>query len=288
MKQIDLLQRRLDGYGCQGAEEELNAIREILQELILAGLARTDFFTKAAFHGGTQLRVFEGIRRYSEDLDFALVGADRSFDLKGYLDKVADELVSVGVELEVKDKSKADSAVKKGFLKTDSLVSLLELRYAGGRGSAGTPAKAVIKLEVDANPPSGAGYLSRALLFPYPASVRCFDRASSFAGKLHALLCRKYVKGRDWFDLVWYASMGVRINHALLSSSLDQGGPWESRSVRTDDAWVRRELGAVVDRVDWNDAREDVRRFVYAEDRPSLDLWGRDFFSEIVNRITAS
>lgn len=286
MKSIDLLQRRLDEYECLDAEEELNAMREILQDLILAGLARTDFFTKAAFHGGTQLRIFEGIRRFSEDLDFALVEPDRAFSLKCYLDKVAEELSSVGVELEVKDRSKADSAVKKGFLKTDSLVGLLELRYVGGRGAVGTPAKALIKLEVDANPPDGAAYQSRSLLFPYPASVRCFDRASSFAGKLHALLCRTYVKGRDWFDLVWYASVGARINHSLLSAALDQSGPWAGRSIRTDDDWVRRELGAVVDRLNWNDAREDVRRFVYANDRPSLDLWNRDFFSEIVNRIT--
>ena len=286
MKSIGLLQRRLDEYACVDAEEEVNAMREILQDLILAGLARTDFFTKAAFHGGTQLRIFEGIRRFSEDLDFALVESDRSFSLKEYLDKVAAELTSVGVELEVKDRSKADSAVKKGFLKTDSLVGLLELRYVGGRGTVGTPAKALIKLEVDANPPAGAAYQSRTLLFPYPASVRCFDRGSSLAGKLHALLCRPYVKGRDWFDLVWYASVGARINHALLSAALDQSGPWAGRSVRTDDAWVRRELGTVVDRLDWKAAREDVRRFVYSADRVSLDLWNRDFFSEIVSRVT--
>ena len=97
MKPIDIIQRRLEEYACESEEEELNAIREILQELILAGLARTDFFTKAAFHGGTQLRIFEGIRRYSEDLDFALVSPDRAFSLKGYLDKVAKELESVGV-----------------------------------------------------------------------------------------------------------------------------------------------------------------------------------------------
>jgi len=285
MKSIDLLQRRLDEYACAGAEEEVNAMREILQDLILAGLARTDFFTKAAFHGGTQLRIFEGIRRYSEDLDFALIEPDRSFSLKGHLEKVAAELASVGVELEVKDKSKADGAVKKGFLKTDSLVGLLELRYVGGRATFGRPAKALIKLEVDADPPAGADYLSRTLLFPYPASVRCFDRASSLAGKLHALLCRTYVKGRDWFDLVWYASLGTPINHTLLSAAIDQSGPWAGRSVRTDNEWVRRQLSEVVCRLDWDDVREDVRRFVYAVDRPSLNLWNRDFFLDIVNRV---
>lgn len=285
MKSIDLLQRRLDEYDCDGAEEELNAIREILQEMILAGLARTDFFTKAAFHGGTQLRIFEGIRRYSEDLDFALLSPDGDFELRTYLEKVALELEAVGVTLEVKDKSTADNTIKKGFLKTDSLVRILELRYVGGRGTLGTPGKTLIKLEVDSNPPSGACYRSDALLFPYPASIRCFDRESAFSGKLHALLCRTYIKGRDWFDLVWYASVKARINHELLTAAIDQQGQWAGRHVRTDDDWVRERLKEVVSRLDWDAAREDVRRFVYTSDRPSLDLWNCEFFTSLVDRI---
>ena len=285
MNSIDLLQRRLDEYRCDGEEEELNAIREILQDMILAGLARTDFFTKAAFHGGTQLRIFEGIRRYSEDLDFALLAPDREFSLKAYLDKVAIELESVGVQLEVKDKSKAESTIKKGFLKNDSLVRLLELRYVGGKGTLGTPGKVLIKLEVDANPPEGANYSAQTLLFPFPASVRCFDRESSFSGKIHALLCRTYIKGRDWFDLVWYASVGAKVNHALLTAAIDQQGQWAGKHVRTDDEWVRTQLKDVIARMDWAAAREDVQRFVYASDRPSLDLWTADFFASLADRI---
>ena len=285
MKSIELLQRRLDEYSCEGEEEEQNAIREILQEMILAGLARTDFFTKAAFHGGTQLRIFEGIRRYSEDLDFALLAPDRTFALKPYLDKVAAELESVGVALEVKDKSKAESTIKKGFLKNDSLVRLLELRYAGRKGMLGMPAKTLIKLEIDTNPPGGANYLAKTLLFPYPASVRCFDRESSFSGKVHALLCRTYVKGRDWFDLVWYASVRAKVNHALLTAAIDQQGDWAGKHQLTSDAWVYEKLREVIAHMDWDAAREDVRRFVYASDRPSLDLWGRDFFLSLVDRI---
>lgn len=284
MRSIELIQRRLDEYACVDEHEELNAIREILQELILAGLARTDFFTKAAFHGGTQLRIFEGIRRYSEDLDFALVEPDLGFVLKGYLDKVAKELKSVGVRLEVKDKSKATNAVKKGFLKEDSLVRLLELHYVGGKGTLGTPAKTLIKLEVDSNPPAGAGYRAQNVFFPYLIGVRCFDRASSFAGKLHALLCRPYVKGRDWFDLIWYASVKARPNLALLSAALDQQGPWAGQRVLVDGPWLRRELLSVIERMDWTVVREDVRPFVYPSDRPSLDLWTRDLFAELVDR----
>jgi len=275
MTQLPLLQSRLAEYGCRNAEEELNAIREILQEMILCGLARTDFFVRAAFHGGTQLRIFEGIRRFSEDLDFALLTPDADFSLGDYLNGVCRELASVGVEL----------TVKKGFLKNDSLVRILELKYVGRKGTLGTPRKILIKLEVDSNPPAGATYASDQLLFPFPATVRTFDRASSFAGKLHALLCRTYIKGRDWFDLTWYASMGVLPNHDLLTHALDQQGAWAGGHVKTSDGWVRRELLAVIDRMDWTAARRDVLPFVYASDRPSVELWSRDFFMRVVEKI---
>ena len=175
MNDVALLQNRLEGYQCTSAEEELNAIREILQEMILAALARTDFFVRAAFHGGTQLRIFEGVRRFSEDLDFALVSKDMEFDLLPYMKKVSDEMSALGVELEVKDKTKASMTVKKGFLKNDSLVKILELRFVGKKGTAGTPGKILIKMEVDANPPFGATYRATQLFFPFPVASKVQD-----------------------------------------------------------------------------------------------------------------
>ena len=285
MNDIALLQNRLDTYRCTSAEEEFNAIREMLQEMILAALSRTDFFVKAAFHGGTQLRIFEGVRRFSEDLDFALVSKDAGFDLLPYMEKVAEEMSALGVELEVKDKTKASMTVKKGFLKNDSLVKILELRFVGKKGTAGTPGKILIKVEVDANPPSGATYRATQLFFPFPVSVRSFDRESSFAGKIHALLCRQYLKGRDWFDFVWYVGERVKINHALLSAALNQQGAWSGSGVSSDDAWVKRQLRQVIGRIDWNEARRDVLPFVYASDRPSVDLWSEAFFVNLLDRL---
>ena len=285
MNDVALLQNRLESYRCTSAEEEMNALREMLQEMILAALSRTDFFTKAAFHGGTQLRIFEGVRRFSEDLDFALVSKDAAFDLFPYMEKIAAEMSAMGVELEVKDKTKASAAVRKGFLKNDSLVKILELRFAGKRGSAGCPAKISIKMEVDANPPSGATYCAAQLFFPFPASVRNFDRESAFAGKMHALLCRGYVKGRDWFDFVWYVGEGVRINHSLLSSALNQQGPWRGQNVSSNDAWVKARLGEVIGRMDWMVARKDVIPFVYASDRHSVSMWSEGFFKSLVDRL---
>ena len=287
MNDIALMQNRLGEYRCTSAEEELNAIREMLQEMILAGLSRTDFFTKAAFHGGTQLRIFEGMRRFSEDLDFALVSRDDSFELLPYLDKVAGELEAIGVSMDVRDKSKVSSAVKKGFLKNDSLVKILDLRFVGGRNAVGTPKKISIKIEVDANPPEGASYTAAQLLFPFPASVRNFDRESSFAGKMHALLCRQYVKGRDWFDFIWYAGCRTRLNHRFLSSALNQNGPWSGKGVSSDDGWVRARLLDVIGRLDWKQARRDVLPFVYASDRQSVELWNAEFCSSLANRLFA-
>ena len=285
MNDIALIQGRLEDYRCTSAEEEMNAIREILQELILAGLSRTDFFVKAAFHGGTQLRIFEGVRRFSEDLDFALVSHDQSFQLLPYLEKVSEELSAIGVTMEVRDKSKASVTVKKGFLKTDSMVKILDLRFVGGRGTLGTPPKISIKMEVDSNPPAGATYLAKQLLFPSPASVRVFDRESAFAGKMHALLCRQYIKGRDWFDFVWYAGVKAKLNHELLSSAIDQQGPWAGKGIETSDEWVRERLMEVIAKMDWSAAKRDVMPFVYATDRQSLDLWSGDFFSSLTERL---
>ena len=135
-----------------------------------------------------------------------------------------------------------------------------------------------IKLEVDTNPPAGASYETPVLDYPFPAAVRIFDPPSLFAGKIHALLCRDYLKGRDWYDFIWYGARRTRVNHALLSKALDQQGPWKGRAPQTDDAWCVAELRAIVEGLDWAKARRDVERFVRPHELPSLSLWTRDFF----------
>lgn len=279
------IQEKLDSYHCSTAHEEDQALREILQEFILAALGRTDYFTKAAFHGGTHLRIFHGLRRFSEDLDFALREADPDFTLVPYLDKVRKELDAIGVSVEVIDKSRVDATVKKAFLKSDSIVKQVDLRFRGNVGSLQTPRKLRIKIEVDTHPPSGARYESGALAFPFPATVTNFDLSSSFAGKMHALLCREYVKGRDWYDLLWYLGARVRLNHDLLSAALDQQGKWAGTHLVTTDSWVRDELKRVIVALDWQKARADVEAFVHASDLKTLDAFSADFFGALVERI---
>jgi predicted nucleotidyltransferase component of viral defense system len=272
---VKMIQDRLDGYGCQSALEEEQALREITQEIVLAALGRTDFFQKATFQGGTCLRIFHGLNRFSEDLDFALQRPDASFLLKPYLDSLARELKAYGYGLEMDDRSTLDQAVRMAFMKDESLGNLLRLHY---QVATGPLRKLRIKLEVDSNPPDGATFETRYMDFPFPSAVCVFDLPSLFAGKLHALLCRDYLKGRDWYDFIWYTARRTPANHALLSSALDQMGPWKGQGVRTNRPWCVEHLRAKIEATDWKHARQDVQRFVKPDELASLDLWSREFF----------
>lgn len=280
---VEIIQERLAAYACRSALEEEQALREITQEVILAGLGRTDLFGRAGFQGGTCLRIFHSLSRFSEDMDFALDAPNPAFQLAPYLDRMRHELAVYGYELEIDDRSRAGAAVRQAFVKDDSVGRLLSLRY---RPRAGPMRKLRIKLELDTNPPSGASYEMPVLDFPFPAAVRIFDLPSLFAGKLHALLCRNYLKGRDWYDFTWYTARRTAINHELLSAALDQQGPWRGRTPKTDNAWCIDQLRAVVEDVDWKQARRDVQRFVKPHELSSLELWTREFFLERCARLS--
>ncbi|MCC5790744.1 MAG: nucleotidyl transferase AbiEii/AbiGii toxin family protein [Opitutales bacterium] len=272
---INLVQSKLNSYACQSPLEEEQALREITQEIVLAALGRSDFFGQAGFHGGTCLRIFHGLNRFSEDLDFALKEADPSFHLMPYLDCLCNELSAFGYAFEIEDRTTAEQAVQKAFLKDDSVGKILRLNYRPGSGPM---RKLRVKLEVDTRPPAGATYEMPVLDYPFPSAIRVFDLASLFAGKMHALLCRGYVKGRDWYDFIWYTAHRVPINHILLSAALRQQGPWKDSAIETDNAWCKKRLAEVIETLDVKKARDDVRRFLRPNEIPSLELWTRDFF----------
>lgn len=272
---VEIIQERLNAYRCTTEIEEEQALREISQEIVLAALGRTDFFDIAGFHGGTCLRIFHSLNRFSEDLDFALRTPDPGFLLGPYLGQIREEMDSFGYRIEIDDRSQLDQAVRKAFLKDDSVGKFLRLDY---RPRNGPLRKLRIKVEVDTNPPAGATYRMPILDYPFPSAVRVFDLPSLFAGKVHALLCRNYLKGRDWYDFIWYTARGTPINHALLSDALHQLGPWTGRRPKTDAAWCARELRNLIEKTDFSKAGEDVRRFVKPRELPSLGLWKKDFF----------
>lgn len=278
---IQIIQDRLNGQLWETQLEEQQVLREITQEIVLAALGRGDFFKHAAFQGGTCLRIFHGLERFSEDLDFILRKPNPDFDWSDYVIQIKREVEAFGLNFTAKDKSELNAAVKKVFLKEDSLGKVLALQYAPKTGPA---RKIRIKLEVDTNPPSGSGCEVKHLEFPFHASVTVQDLPSLFAGKIHALLCRDYTKGRDWYDFLWYTSRGTPINYRFLTSALSQLGPWKSAGVVADEAWVVKELGNRIASLNWKQAADDVRRFVPARDQKSLDQWSEALFQALLKR----
>ncbi len=272
---VQMIQQRLLNYNCKTDIEEQQAIREITQEVVLAALGRGDFFKQALFQGGTCLRIFYGLNRFSEDMDFILRETNPDFQLKDHIKHLTDELAAYGYNIEITDRDSADVTVKKVFLKDDSLGKVIDLRHAN---QAGPMAKIRIKLEVDTNPPAGSGHELKYLDFPFVSSVAVQDRPSLFAGKLHALLCREYIKGRDWYDFIWYTGNRTGINYAFLTSAINQLGPWQGQSITVDKAWLLNELERKIVSMNWKQSAEDVRRFVRVAEQPSLDLWSKDLF----------
>lgn len=277
---VDIIQRRLDDYRCASREEEDHALREITQEVALAGLGRTDLFKFAAFLGGTCLRIFYGLNRFSEDVDLVLKEPSSTFRIEPYLKNIAQEVSAYGYQMEVSNLSKDDRIVQKAFLKDGSIGRMFHLKHIRADRSM---AKIRIKVEVDTNPPSGGKYEVKYLAFPFPAAVTCHDEPSLLAGKLHALLCREYVKGRDWYDLLFYTARRIRPNYALFSSSMKQSGPWEGQQIDFNARWCHEALVKKIRSLDWKAARTDVSSFVRSYERPSLELWGPEFFESQID-----
>ncbi len=273
-----LILRRLESFYTATDIDQLNAAKEIIQELALFGLSRHGLFKVAAFHGGTCLRIFYGLDRFSEDLDFALIRPDLNFKLDKLTQAVVGELAAWGVNAEVTDRSKADSAVKKAFIKTGSLGLVLKLN-----NPIDSKQKFLVKLELDVNPPLGAKVENRLCPFPVDFSVVCHDMPSLFAGKIHALLCRKYVKGRDWFDFARYLGWKTKINLTFLGNALAQFGPYAGLvGEKIELSWVLAELEKRIEALDVKRAMADTLPFV--SDPNFLGLWSNEFFLERLAR----
>lgn len=273
---IDLIQRRLAEYQVGNAIEEEQAIKEIIQEIALFALWKVGFFEVAAFQGGTSLRILHGLPRFSEDLDFILLQPDSEFNWSGYLKSMLENLEEFGLEAEVKDKSRMDQAIKKAILKDNSISNQLELSFYRGRESQ----KQQIKLEIDINPPTGSGFEYTYRDFPVDYEVCHQDLSSNFALKIHALLCRSYLKGRDWYDFSWYIKNRVKPNILLLQAALIQYGPWQGQALIIDVQWVKNELMTKISAINWKEAVADVERFMNKTEKDSLKLWSDRFFSQ--------
>jgi len=281
--EIKIIEERIREYNPTGKEEELNAFKEIAQEIVLSGLSRADFFKYAAFQGGTCLRIVHGLNRFSEDLDFVLFQPNLDFKWNQFFHEIDLEFSGYGLRLEVKDRSKAEDTVKKAFLKEHSFGQVLKLIYERTRSDVQV---VNIKLEIDTNPPAGSHFETKIIRFPEPFSIVVQDLPSLFAGKIHALLCRDYIKGRDWFDFVWYTSKKIEVNLSNLQNALIQQGPWKGTDLSINKNWVDEQLRKKIENIDWNIAKRDVQPFLRGRQLRTLDLWSKDFFMQCMSNQT--
>lgn len=275
-------------YPQKAKEDQANALKEIIQQIALLGLFRAGFFDNAAFYGGTALRLFHGLPRFSEDLDFSLIKKRTNFSFASYCEAVRTELLAYGFETEVTHKEKAaDTAIESAFIKAGTLKHLLKIGAAHPETigvHAGELLK--IKLEVDTDPPSGATYEVKYLLEPIPFSVRIFSLPSLFAGKVHALLCRNWkggrVKGRDLYDFVWYMSKNVPIDASHLAHRIQQTGHCGPNEFLNQSAIIQM-LNKKFQSINYAQARHDIIPFIKNPDE--VKIWSAEFFSSIANNI---
>lgn len=284
MQQV--LEQMLRSYEPQTSIDKKNAIKEILQEIVLCGLSRAGFFKHAAFYGGTALRIFYGLDRFSEDLELSLM-APGSFDLGEYLPSVEKEIRSYGLNFKAEERQKTvDSAVQSAFLKGNTKEHIL-LFYADDRLARSiTPSELIkIKFEIDTNPPPFAGFDHKYRLLPSPYEICLYDLPSLFAGKTHAVLCRAWrnrIKGRDLYDYVFYRSMNTPINLKHLEVRLRQSGFAETEEPLSTDR-LKDLLRSRFSTIDYEQAKQDVLPFI--KDPNKLAVWSRDFFDQITENL---
>ena len=277
------VQQMLEKYDCKTSDDYKNALKEIIQEVALCGLSRGGFFKKAAFYGGTALRIFYGLDRFSEGMDFSLLEVDENFEIEAYFPALHEELSANGFELSIEKKEKSiESDVQSAFIKGGTLISLLNIVPSNGKILGISKTEVVkIKFEIDTNPPACATFENKYGLLPIPYGVRLYDEASLFAGKIHAVLCRAWknrIKGRDFYDYLWYLSRGTNVNLLHLQKRLEQSGKWDN----SDNLTLNTLKDMLCERfasIDFEKAKQDVLPFI--KDSSKLDLWSADFFSAI-------
>ncbi|MEI6242164.1 MAG: nucleotidyl transferase AbiEii/AbiGii toxin family protein [Chlamydiota bacterium] len=264
---------------------QVDKLCEILQQTALLGLSRHQFFEYAAFYGETALRILYGLDRYSEDMDFSLLKPNKEFDFSPFLEGMHQELKGMGFEMDLEIRKKPiDTGILSAFLKANTLTLLLSIR--GKTKGIHPEQKLQIKLEIDTDPPLSHLPLETKLVKnPIPFYVITYSLPDLFAGKLHAVLCRnwqKRVKGRDWYDMIWYIQKEVPVNLAHLRARMLQ-----THHLKPEERFGKKELldklHSKIDALDWNMAKLDVIPFI--ADEHKLDIWSKQFFHDIVGHL---
>lgn len=283
----NVIEQMLMRYEIKNTNDEINALKEIIQEIILSGLSRGGFFNEAAFYGETALRIFYKLDRFSEDLDFALVTPNKEFDLTKYFNYIENELKACGLNLEINSKEKSiDSNITSAFVKGNTIEHILKFFPNEENHKYSYMVKDIkIKFEVDINPPSGANYEDRYKLLPNPHQIKLYDKESLFAGKIHAILCRNWktrVKGRDLYDYIFFLTNDIAVNIELIKNKLI-----ESNYIRKEDVFdiniLKELLINKFKKIDYSEAKDDVMPFIKKMD--SLNMWNKEFFIGITENL---
>jgi len=260
-------------YEIKSHDDKRNATQEVMQEITLAGLYRSGFFEKAAFYGGTCLRIFHSMPRFSEDMDFSLVAKDDSFNLEGYISAIVAEFKAMGRDVIIIKKTKSISSnIESAFLKDNTEIYDLTFQ---------TERSIKVKIEVDINPPPGFLTEQKLLLLPFSFMTRCFVLPDLFAGKMHALLFRNWkarVKGRDWYDFEWYVRNQVPLNFNHLKERTSQFNGIDMSKHDFIDK-LRLRLSAA----DINLVKRDVSPFI--KDKRELEIWSNDYFLQLADML---
>lgn len=280
-----MIKEWLESYHPANTGEARDALREIMQEIALAGLYRAGFFEKAAFYGGTALRIFYGLDRFSEDLDFSLLAADLDFTLEKYQEAMVSEFAALGMEVSISEKQKTTkSNINSAFLKSETIWKELLLERVIPQNGIKEVAHIKIKIEVDTKPPLGFTTEEKLLLQPFSFYVKCLSLSDLFAGKMHALLFRKWgtnVKGRDWYDMEWYVKKGhpLNLDHFLLRAK--DSGDWKKDSITEEE--FRKLLSEKIDSVKMDFVKADISRFI--RNPKVLEIWSPTYFHDLSNRL---
>lgn len=283
----DAVKLMLKKYKCQSEQDYINAIKEIFQEIALLGLWRAKFFEHAAFYGGSALRILYKLDRFSEDLDFTLLSPDKKFSLSPYNRAISDELHAFGFNVQVVTKNKnIQTNIESAFIKADTKKQFLMIEAPSEFTSRIHRMHTIkIKMEVDVNPPKNFITEVRTLLQPIPFFVKTLTQPSLFAGKVHAVLCRpwqKRIKGRDWYDFVWYIAHHIPVNLIHLRERLIQSQAWDSKKPMTKNDLTHLLENKIIN-TDFKLAKKDVIPFL--RDPQSVDLWSSDFFSTLLEQL---
>jgi len=283
----DAIKNMLNAYNLSTVASATDALREIIQEIALLGLSRSPFFTKAAFYGGTALRIFYGLDRYSEDMDFSLLRPDTLFDLSEYETFVVNELAAFGFEVSFeKRKKRVETRVESAFLKADTKKHFLVVEKTQALADRLPKGQAIrIKIEVDTDPPLGFSTETKYHLRPIPFSASVYSMPDLFAGKMHAMLCRDWkgrVKGRDWYDFVWYVSRNTPLHLDHLDARMLQSGH-KKRDGKLTSGLFRELIRERIETLDVTSAKDDVIRFLSLP--ADLSIWSKEFFMSVAEKV---